>query len=109
MLSNHTIKYLKLRIERLNQVAIEYPKLINDVKVKLMSIEAQLSEAEKRKIIGFDIEDGAKVYVSESNYVYVEGKPSGWDYSNFKAKNEGSKTVCYDGGTKWFGTIIFTK
>jgi len=103
MRTNHTIEQLEERVKYYKKAVKNFPHLSKFTKRDLENAKLDLEEGLERKYVGVD-DEGAKAYLN-NEVLYVEGKPSGWQWSGESLCGE--RKVCYDGGTKWFGNIKF--
>lgn len=70
-----------------------------------------LLERASRFYVGED-DKGNKAFVAkhveyDMTILSVEGRPSGWEISNFHIEAGHTQEVCYDGGSNWYGKITF--
>ena len=108
MLSNHSVQYLNERLEYLNASFKKYPDFQKNIAKDLQEIEAMKKEALARISVGVDITDNAMAYIN-NHCLYVVGKPSGWSLDYIKVVEGKRCSVCYDGGSEWYGSLEFTK
>lgn len=105
--TNHTVEYLKSRINYYNEFIASNIKYKELVQKDLEKLELDINEAENRNYVGED-DTNTKAYITEGGVLYVEGKPSGWNIDNIDLTAEAIKVV-YDGSTNWVGVIKFYK
>ena len=110
MRTNHSVERLESKIKYVKN-ALEVMEGVAFLTRELKKLEEALVEAKRRRIVGFDINTKKKAYIvgEEGNeYIYVEDTPSGYSISRDEVVEGRRKEICYDGGTEWFGCIVFT-
>jgi hypothetical protein len=108
MLSNHSVQHLNERLEYLNASFEKYPNFQKSIVEDLQKIKAMKKEALARVSVGIDVTDNAMAYI-DNDCLYVVGKPSGWSLDYVEVAEGKKCSVCYDGGSKWYGSLEFTK